>query len=81
MTWHDLDMRTFHQWWKRQVRSGYSGSFAAPPAFRNTPLHPAWDTAALASAQPRSGMYAGAICSQSTTQGFGESSFAFAATR
>jgi glycosyltransferase involved in cell wall biosynthesis len=25
MTWHDLDMRRFHQWWKRQVRSGYSG--------------------------------------------------------
>src|SRR4051794_2745020 len=25
MTWHDLDMRQFHQWWKRQVRSGYSG--------------------------------------------------------
>jgi GT2 family glycosyltransferase len=25
MTWHDLDMRRFRQWWTRQVRSGYSG--------------------------------------------------------
>jgi GT2 family glycosyltransferase len=25
MTLHDLDMRQFHQWWKRQIRSGYSG--------------------------------------------------------